>query len=300
MSSLINHPLSIIYHGLVKPDIEGLIAGRLTQVEMVKRWHVGPKAVRDILDEENIPSGRKTRVYQEKNALSISAALLEYPSSESTLKAIAKKHGLDARFFYRMLKKHKIHIRSSKETNYPHIDPETSEKAVAMFKEGKSITSIRKILCLSKPYLYSMLRGAKLLASRYVKSYPDAYVEKDHGDQRVGRINRWLIGNIYHSAKVRDQRSRVTTKDLEVIFRQQNGLCYYTGIKLATVRERNVKNPFLVSVDRLDASGEYALDNIVLCCMFVNYAKNEWDVNTFVKMLDAVRTNRPVNSAQFL
>lgn len=65
----------------------------------------------------------------------------------------------------------------------------------------------------------------------------------------------------------------------------QGGKCYYTGLPL----EINSKNPYTISIDRLDSSLSYSQDNVVLTCLNVNLFKNVMSVEAFVAMLEQMR-----------
>jgi hypothetical protein len=64
----------------------------------------------------------------------------------------------------------------------------------------------------------------------------------------------------------------VSTGQLLRLHAQQGGLCYYTKLRYSLTD----RGPLYMSVDRVDSSVGYELGNIVLCCWFVNCAKNEW------------------------
>lgn len=61
----------------------------------------------------------------------------------------------------------------------------------------------------------------------------------------------------------------------------QQGLCAYTKLPYL-VHPKGLENrhPQGVSVDRVDNRKGYVPGNVVLCCWFVNVAKNKWDIET--------------------
>ncbi len=63
-----------------------------------------------------------------------------------------------------------------------------------------------------------------------------------------------------------------TVDDILHMFEQQNGCCFYCHIPL--VVDGPSKYPDGLSVDRLDVQEAYAVENIVLCCVFCNYGRN--------------------------
>lgn len=70
------------------------------------------------------------------------------------------------------------------------------------------------------------------------------------------------------------------------MYADQQGKCAYTGLILDvdTTKDRR-RTPNAVSVDRIDSSGGYTPDNVCLCCMWVNKAKAESNVEEFKKAL---------------
>lgn len=64
----------------------------------------------------------------------------------------------------------------------------------------------------------------------------------------------------------------VSTRELIDRYKSTNSRCYYTGLEYSLFD----KGPLQMSVDRVDSSLGYTADNTVLCCWFVNCAKNEW------------------------
>jgi len=65
--------------------------------------------------------------------------------------------------------------------------------------------------------------------------------------------------------------------DLIELHKKQQGKCFYTKLPYNLVFTR--ENPKSMSIDRIDSSIGYTLENTVLCCWFVNCAKSLWDLN---------------------
>ena len=69
----------------------------------------------------------------------------------------------------------------------------------------------------------------------------------------------------------------------------QRGRCFYTGIRFEVTSElRGMRRP---SIDRRDSSKGYTRENVVLCLIAVNYAKNAWPEGEFLRLLDDIRTH---------
>ena len=81
-------------------------------------------------------------------------------------------------------------------------------------------------------------------------------------------------------------KSRATAKNLdfdltldylEALWEKQKGKCAVSGIPM-TLNIDNGRNPYNVSVDQINPSGGYTIDNIQLVCMCVNQLKSDFDM----------------------
>ena len=77
----------------------------------------------------------------------------------------------------------------------------------------------------------------------------------------------------------------LTSEAITDLWRQQEGLCAYSGRAMAFDGKGS---PESVSIDRVDSSKGYTLDNVVLCCTFVNRMKNDRCVDEFVEWCQLV------------
>jgi len=96
------------------------------------------------------------------------------------------------------------------------------------------------------------------------------------------------------NAKTRTIEFTLNWKDLLEIYNKQDGLCYYTGLKLETEFTKNqfkCCSPFQLSVDRIDSNVGYYKDNIVLCCYAINNLKGEFDKKTLKLFFKTISNN---------
>lgn len=66
-------------------------------------------------------------------------------------------------------------------------------------------------------------------------------------------------------------------------FETQNGKCFYSNIDLNL--KFNQTTPDQISIDRIDSKKPYEKNNIVLCCLSLNLAKNKFSIEDFQQFL---------------
>lgn len=110
-------------------------------------------------------------------------------------------------------------------------------------------------------------------------------VKSDFDKLLTKGLNR-LIGCVYSSShnKYKECPCNINTKSLRELYKRQEGRCHYTGIemKLGSIQK---KDPFLISVDRIDSTQGYVNGNVVLCCLGMNWLKNIHDEKTLFECL---------------
>ena len=83
------------------------------------------------------------------------------------------------------------------------------------------------------------------------------------------------------SERVIEYDKDITSLYLMELFDKQGGKCYYTGMPMNFPNVRLTKP----SVDRIDSTKGYTKDNIVLCCMGINFLKNNESIEDFQKFM---------------
>jgi hypothetical protein len=86
----------------------------------------------------------------------------------------------------------------------------------------------------------------------------------------------------------------ITQEDVFYMYKEQKGLCYYSGVHLeydGTNKDR------LVSLDRKDSSLGYELNNIALCCWRVNNMKRELNEAMFLAWCGRISGNHRIEIA---
>ena len=103
------------------------------------------------------------------------------------------------------------------------------------------------------------------------------------------RIPDWVIKV---RKRLRDRQKKfggniVSSNFLLSLYEKQQGKCYYTGIEMDIVMDKKTaKN---ISVDRLDSNIGYTENNVVLCCLSINYCKNDLSEQEFLYFLDQIK-----------
>lgn len=97
-------------------------------------------------------------------------------------------------------------------------------------------------------------------------------------------------------AKIKGFLHTITIDDLLHIWDLQRGLCSYTHSSLQhTVGHAYYnKNPYAVSIDRIDSTRGYTLDNIQLICGHVNTMKGQLTESDFFEFVHAIAKHNPL------
>lgn len=98
---------------------------------------------------------------------------------------------------------------------------------------------------------------------------------------------RLMISGLKSGAKKRRLVFELTFEDLQQIWDNQDGKCYYTGLDMNFTY--NLSLPKQMSLDRKDSNKGYTKDNCVLCCQFINYAKHDYKMEDFLEFLQELK-----------
>jgi hypothetical protein len=106
--------------------------------------------------------------------------------------------------------------------------------------------------------------------------------------QKERRVRLWQ-NTLIHDSKHRKIENTLTIDDVNKMFDDQNGLCYWFGVPL--IPSNKSKHPQQPSLDRLDTSKGYTKDNVVLCCYSANIGRNENDLDTWTEFIKLLKIN---------
>ena len=77
--------------------------------------------------------------------------------------------------------------------------------------------------------------------------------------------------------KTTGHKINITVEDLKIQWKKQKGKCWWLGIPMSLEDLYMPRSPFAVSVDRVNNSGGYTPDNIVLTTRFANVGRGAYD-----------------------
>ena len=83
--------------------------------------------------------------------------------------------------------------------------------------------------------------------------------------------------------------------DARALYEQQQGLCVLTGLSMdlhSRTGQKGPRNPFVMSIDRIDSSRGYVVGNVRLVVWAANAAMNVWGEEVFAKIAEAYIRHR--------
>ena len=122
------------------------------------------------------------------------------------------------------------------------------------------------------------------------KEYRKAYPERDKASKAASNEKNYLrvlIEQTRCSAKARDLEHKLELKDLAQKWDDQEGRCYWFNVPMTKIANEMTK----VSVDRLDITKGYTVENTVLTCMSANFARNRFSVDEWQRFLQLLKDN---------
>ena len=110
----------------------------------------------------------------------------------------------------------------------------------------------------------------------------------DYYSSKRGRIIE-LCKSAAKRAKQKHIEYSLSSDFLEELWSKQDGKCALTKIEFQIPQERTggKASPFAPSIDRIDCSKGYTIENVRLVCVAVNYALNEFGEGVFNQICQA-------------
>ena len=164
-----------------------------------------------------------------------------------------------------------------KSTKFHHI---TFLKSLPSEKHGLSRTSLCLWKCdCGKEFVYrrhDVIRGNKKSCGCVNFRGNKSSLWKGYGDIAG---NFWR--NICRGAKNRNHKIQITIEDAWNQFLKQNGKCALTGEELSFTYTNAIKN-CTASLDRIDSTKDYTIDNIQWVHKNINIMKHSYNQNEFI------------------
>ena len=88
-----------------------------------------------------------------------------------------------------------------------------------------------------------------------------------------------LLSSIKSGAKNRNLDFEIDYSFIQKLWDKQKTLCYYTKVQMKLTARQ--KDPYQVSIDRINSNLGYTEENTVLCCQAINYMKNDYSLEDF-------------------
>lgn len=123
---------------------------------------------------------------------------------------------------------------------------------------------------------------------RYYRNKQKRDLYANNYNNSIDALKRIYL-NSKGSSKNRKLEFTITLDYIYNLWDKQEGKCYYTNLSM--LREHLSNSPYQVSIDRIDSSKGYIIDNIVLCCISMNFAKNKYKVEDFINFINNIKNN---------
>lgn len=121
------------------------------------------------------------------------------------------------------------------------------------------------------------------------------------GHSSIGEVSGTYINSLKQKARQRNIPWNLTTQDLYNLYIEQNRKCALSGLdiklytytkKTSTGKSRHINTSIMTgSLDRMDSSKDYTLDNVQWVHKVINIMKNTLDVNDFTWFCKEVSKN---------
>lgn len=160
--------------------------------------------------------------------------------------------------------------------NKCEICGETNSKAFYPHKPHKC----KKCLSLQNKAKYIKLpKKEKKTLTKIAKNWHDTNL-----------IRRTINSTKYRANKKKWQHN-LTEQQLLELYKQQNGQCYYSGLPIQ-LNAINTQPRYVASLDRIDSTKGYTIDNVVWTSQLVNIMKSTLSVNEFYDIIQILYNHK--------
>lgn len=137
------------------------------------------------------------------------------------------------------------------------------------------------------------IKASNLRAGRAISCGCARYQHPNFGQKPVPKDSKYFFQswvNIWRrKAETRHRDFTITIDDLDLLYEKQNGRCFYSGDPLIVANgSKFCLNESNISLDRIDNSKGYTLNNIVLCTKTVNISRNTQSIEDYISLCDRI------------
>jgi len=100
-----------------------------------------------------------------------------------------------------------------------------------------------------------------------------------------------LCVQLKHVRKKQGINWDVTPQELYILYAKQEGKCALTGQELTFKRGRDEESDFNISIDRINSTDSYHIENIQLVGKIINFLKNDLPQEKFIKLVKLIYNN---------
>lgn len=173
------------------------------------------------------------------------------------------------------------------DSKYSHINK--SEFIDLYINQEKSILFLSEKFNISRDDVYTLLDKWNI-PKRTKNDYLDLISGKNnHNWKGSNKIPGAILSSIVCRARSKNIEVSISIEDLEEIFIKQEGKCVYSGFVLTLKSKKSIGN---ASVDRIDSSKGYTKDNIQWVHKDINFMKQNFTEEHFLKMCSAISKYR--------
>jgi len=107
-----------------------------------------------------------------------------------------------------------------------------------------------------------------------------------------GEIGMFLFTCYKKSAKARNIKFNITIEEMWNLFLEQDRKCALSGVDLFF--KKSHKHESNASLDRIDSSKEYVVDNVQWVHKDINFMKQSYEQSYFIEMCKNITTNQQI------
>jgi hypothetical protein len=108
---------------------------------------------------------------------------------------------------------------------------------------------------------------------------------------------KMLYNDLKQNAKNRNIKVEITIDDIKRLYEKQTGLCALSMFRMTYNKQPNdslthINNKLNISVDRIDSSKNYIINNIQLVCAIVNIIKYNLNTDEFIDICKKISKHK--------